>query len=95
MLASNIFALTKYVFMVCTSLNVISYSDVRTLLFRYKLLYLLNDEEEKLNSIPEILVNDVLKIEEILDTTVTEGDQPEGKYIDNILDYENCSINLV
>lgn len=45
----------------------------------------------QLNSIEKISE----KIEEILDTTVTEGDQPEGKYIDNILDYENCSINLV
>lgn len=35
------------------------------------------------------------KIEEILDATYTDGLQPEGKYIDNIIDYENCSINLV
>lgn len=35
------------------------------------------------------------KIEEILDDTVAEGEQPAGKYIDNIIDYENCSINLV
>ena len=35
------------------------------------------------------------KIEEILDDTTADGEQPEGKYIDNIIDYENCSINLV
>lgn len=35
------------------------------------------------------------KIQEILGDTLSEGDQPEGKYIDNIIDYENCSINLV
>lgn len=35
------------------------------------------------------------KIEEILGATYTDGLQPEGKYIDNIIDYENCSINLV
>ena len=35
------------------------------------------------------------KIEEILDDTAAEGEQPEKKYIDNIIDYENCSINLV
>lgn len=27
--------------------------------------------------------------------TYTDGLQLEGKYIDNIIDYENCSINLV
>lgn len=35
------------------------------------------------------------KIEKILRDTYTDGLQPEGKYIDNIIDYENCSINLV
>lgn len=35
------------------------------------------------------------KIEEILGATYTDGLQLEGKYIDNIIDYENCSINLV
>lgn len=35
------------------------------------------------------------KIEEILGATYTDGLQPEGKYIDNIIDYKNCSINLV
>lgn len=53
--------------------------------------FISRDGFTQLNSIEEISE----KIEEILDTTVTEGDQPEGKYIDNILDYENCSINLV
>ena len=53
--------------------------------------FISREDFTQLNSIEEISE----KIEEILDTTVTEGDQPEGKYIDNILDYENCSINLV
>lgn len=53
--------------------------------------FISREDFTQLNSIKEISE----KIEEILDTTVTEGDQPEGKYIDNILDYENCSINLV
>lgn len=35
------------------------------------------------------------KIEKILRDTYTDGLQLEGKYIDNIIDYENCSINLV
>lgn len=35
------------------------------------------------------------KIEEILGATYTDGLQLEGKYIDNIIDYEICSINLV
>lgn len=35
------------------------------------------------------------KIEEILGATYTDGLQLEGKYIDNIIDYKNCSINLV
>lgn len=46
---------------------------------------------KQLNSLEEISE----KIQEILDDTLSEGDQPEGKYIDNIIDYENCSINLV
>ena len=53
--------------------------------------FISREDFTQLNSIEEISE----KIEEILDTTVTEGDQPEGKYINNILDYENCSINLV
>lgn len=53
--------------------------------------FISREDFTQLNFIEEISE----KIEEILDTTVTEGDQPEGKYIDNILDYENCSINLV
>lgn len=35
------------------------------------------------------------KIEKILRDTYTDGLQLEGKYIDNIIDYKNCSINLV
>lgn len=35
------------------------------------------------------------KIEEILGATYTDGLQLEGKYIDNIINYKNCSINLV
>lgn len=46
---------------------------------------------KQLNSLEEISE----KIQEILDDTLSEGDQPEGKYIDNIIDYESCSINLV
>lgn len=46
---------------------------------------------KQLNSLEEISE----KIQEILEDTLSEGDQPEGKYIDNIMDYENCSINLV
>lgn len=46
---------------------------------------------KQLNSLEEISE----KIQEILDDTLSQGDQPEGKYIDNIIDYENCSINLV
>lgn len=46
---------------------------------------------KQLNSLEEISE----KIQEILDDTLSEGDQPEGKYIDNIKGYENCSINLV
>ena len=46
---------------------------------------------KQLNSLEKISE----KIQEILDNTLSEGDQPEGKYIDNIINYENCSINLV
>lgn len=53
--------------------------------------FISREDFTQLNSIEEISE----KIEEILDITVTEGDQPEGKYIDNIFDYKNCPINLV
>lgn len=53
--------------------------------------YISRDDFMKLSSIEDIKS----KIEEILDDTTAEGEQPEGKYIDNIIDYENCSINLV
>lgn len=49
------------------------------------------EDFKQLNSLEEISE----KIQEILDDTLSEGDQPEGKYIDNIIDYESCSINLV
>lgn len=53
--------------------------------------YISRDDFMKLSSIEDIKS----KIEEILDDTTADGEQPEGKYIDNIIDYENCSINLV
>lgn len=53
--------------------------------------YISRDDFMKLSSIEDVKS----KIEEILDDTAAEGEQPEGKYIDNIIDYENCSINLV
>lgn len=53
--------------------------------------YISRDDFMKLSSVEDIKS----KIEEILDDTAADGEQPEGKYIDNIIDYENCSINLV
>lgn len=53
--------------------------------------YISRDDFMELSSVEDIKS----KIEEILDDTVADGEQPEGKYIDNIIDYENCSINLV
>ena len=53
--------------------------------------YISRDDFMKLSSIEDVKS----KIEEILDDTTADGEQPEGKYIDNIIDYENCSINLV
>lgn len=53
--------------------------------------YISRDDFVNLSSIEDIKS----KIEEILDDTAADGEQPEGKYLDNILDYENCSINLV
>lgn len=53
--------------------------------------YISRDDFMKLSSIEDVKN----KIEEILDDTTADGEQPEGKYIDNIIDYENCSINLV
>lgn len=53
--------------------------------------YISRDDFMKLSSIEDVKS----KIEEILDYTTADGEQPEGKYIDNIIDYENCSINLV
>lgn len=53
--------------------------------------YISRDDFMKLSSVEDIKN----KIEEILDDTAADGEQPEGKYIDNIIDYENCSINLV
>lgn len=53
--------------------------------------YISRDDFMKLSSIEYVKS----KIEEILDDTTADGEQPEGKYIDNIIDYENCSINLV
>lgn len=46
---------------------------------------------KQLNSLEEISE----KIQEILDDTLSDGDQPEGKYIDNIKKYKKCSINLI
>ena len=53
--------------------------------------YISRDDFMKLSSIEDVKS----KIEEILDDTTADGEQPKGKYIDNIIDYENCSINLV
>lgn len=53
--------------------------------------YISRDDFMKLSSVEDIKS----KIEEILDDTAADGEQPERKYIDNIIDYENCSINLV
>ena len=53
--------------------------------------YISRDDFMKLSSIEDVKS----KIEELLDDTTAEGEQPDGKYIDNIIDYENCSINLV
>ena len=53
--------------------------------------YISRDDFMKLSSVEDVKS----KIGEILDDTAAEGEQPEGKYIDNIIDYENCSINLV
>jgi len=53
--------------------------------------YISRDDFVNLSSIEDVKN----KIEEILDDTAADGEQPEGKYLDNILDYENCSINLV
>lgn len=53
--------------------------------------YISRDDFMKLSSVEDIKS----KIEEILDDTAADGEQPERKYIDNIIDYKNCSINLV
>lgn len=53
--------------------------------------YISRDDFMKLSSVEDVKS----KIEEILDDTAADGEQPEGRYIDNITDYENCSINLV
>lgn len=49
------------------------------------------EDFKQLNSLEEISE----KIQEILDDTLSDGDQPEGKYIDNIKKYDKCSINLI
>lgn len=53
--------------------------------------YISRDDFMNLSSVEDVKS----KIEEILDDTATDGLQSEGQYIDNIIDYENCSINLV
>lgn len=53
--------------------------------------YISRDDFMKLSSVEDVKS----KIEEILDKTGTDGLQPEKEYIDNIIDYKNCSINLV
>ena len=53
--------------------------------------YISRDDFMKLSSVEDVKS----KIEEILDETGTDGLQPEKEYIDNIIDYKNCSINLV
>lgn len=53
--------------------------------------YISRDDFINLSSIEDVKN----KIEEILDKTGTDGLQPEKEYIDNIIDYKNCSINLV
>lgn len=53
--------------------------------------YISRDDFMKLSSVEDVKS----KIGEILDETGTDGLQPEKEYIDNIIDYKNCSINLV
>lgn len=53
--------------------------------------YISRDDFMKLSSVEDVKS----KIEKILDETGTDGLQPEKEYIDNIIDYKNCSINLV
>lgn len=53
--------------------------------------YISRDNFRQLTSVEDIKN----KIEEILDDTGADGEQPKDLYIDNILDYDSCSINLV
>ena len=53
--------------------------------------YISRDDFMNLSSIEDVKN----KIEKILYKTATDGLQLEGQYIDNIIDYKNCSINLV